>query len=153
MEAPDPSAAREQLGRLVGTWRGKETMHPSPWDPKGYVADGENINRESVGGFGVVTDYRQIRDGATVFEGHGMYVWDAKANEVVLHWFDNMGMGREEFRGGWVGDVLTLSSQGPMGIWRKTTDFSAEGKLHSTIEMGTSPDALTLLFEGDYARE
>jgi hypothetical protein len=35
---------------------------------------------------------------------------DQKTRNVVLYWFDSIGMGCEEFRGGWQGDTLTRSA-------------------------------------------
>ena len=149
---PDPKGARENLGRLIGTFRGTETMSPSEWAPDGFVADSETISREALGGFGVVTDYCQKKGGQTTYEGHGVYTWDGGAGEVVLHWFDSMGMGRDEFRGQWDGDVLQLRCENAMGHQRITWTFGPDGPLSSRMEMGTDEGSLKSMMEAQYSR-
>lgn len=152
MEAPRPTTAHHQLARLVGVWRGREIMHPSPWDERGGQAEGETRSRVALGGFAVISDYHQVRAGKVVFEGHGVYSIDAKTAEVVLHWFDGMGQGAEVFRGGWQGDRLTLTSHGAMGSVRLEYDFGRAGRLGSRMEMAPDGERWATLFECDYAR-
>ena len=88
-------------------------MHPSQWDPKGEVAIGRNRQHLSLGGFALITDYEQERDGAITFTGHGVYTYDPKGNGYTLHWFDCMGSPPEVFVGGFEGEVFTLAHGGP----------------------------------------
>lgn len=152
MDMPRPTADHDRLELLCGDWRGAETMHPSPWDPKGGTAEGHTHSRRALGGFAVLSDYEQLRGGTRTFEGHGVYTVDGATGEVVLHWFDAIGQGREEFRGRWNGDRLTLTSQGPQGHMRLGYDFSRPGVLASV--MATSPDGKvwSTLFDGSYRR-
>ncbi len=147
---PTPGPDHRRLHRLAGTWRGTETYPPSPWAAEGGSAQATTRFRVSTGGFAVVGDYEQTRDGLTTFEGHAVYTFDARAQQVVLSWWDSLDQGREEFRGSWQGDVLTLTSEGAMGLARLVYDYSSPGKLRSS--MHTSPDgkAWTLMFEGSY---
>ena len=149
---PDPAEARQQLGRFIGAFRGTETMSPSEWAPNGFVAESETINREALGGFGVVTDYCQKRGEQTTYEGHAVYTWNGGAGEVVLHWFDNMGMGRDEFRGQWDGDVLQLRCENAMGHHRITWTFGPDGPLSSRMEMGADAGSLKPMMEAQYSR-
>lgn len=153
MEMPKPSADHRRLEILAGTWTGKETMHPSPWDPNGGEAEGTTRGRVALEGFAVVVDYEQSRGGARTFEGHGVYTWDARAKEVVLHWFDSMGQGVEEFRGGWEGDRLQLTSRNAMGFARLSYDFSESGVIGSRMEMSQDGESWSSLFDGSYARK
>ncbi|MGE3171637.1 MAG: DUF1579 family protein [Planctomycetota bacterium] len=152
MDMPEPTAEHKRLEKLAGIWRGTETMHPSQWDPKGSTAEAESRCRVAVGGFHVVVDYEQKRDGVVCFEGHGVYCWDAEKGEVVLEWFDSIGTGREQFRGGWKGDVLTLQSHGPMGHMRLTYDHSKPGQLGSAMDMSPDGKAWSRMFDGVYRR-
>jgi len=95
----------------------------------------------------------QSRGGEPTFSGHGVYTWDAQAGEVVLHWFDCMGQGSEEFRGKWDGDRLVLGSRNPMGFARMTHDYSQAGTLTSRMEMSPDGEAWTPLFDGTYQRK
>ncbi len=152
MHMPKPSADHDRLERLCGDWRGTETMYPSPWDPKGGTAEGHTNSRRGLNGFAVLSDYEQLRGGVRTFEGHGVYTWDAAAGEVVLHWFDGMGQGREEFRGKWDGDHLVLTSRNLQGQVRMHSDFSRAGVLASAMEMSTDGKQWTKLFDGIYRR-
>ncbi|HEX9795108.1 MAG TPA: DUF1579 family protein [Planctomycetota bacterium] len=151
MEIPRPTRAHRQLERLVGDWRGQETMHPSQWDPAGGVAEGVSPARLAVSGFAVVVDYEQIRDGEVTFTGHGVYSIDEKTQEVVMHWFDCMSPGPEVFRGKFVGDELILVSKGPMGEFRSTNVYTGE-EMHNKMEMSQDGKQWTTLFEGVYRR-
>jgi Protein of unknown function (DUF1579) len=138
MDTPKPTADHKRLEKLAGIWIGTEKMHPSPWDPKGSEAQAITRSRVVVGGYAVAGDYEQ-RSGANItFEGHAVYTWDPKVNQVVLHWFDSMGGGVDVFRGGWNGDKLELQCQNVMGSWRMTTDLSKPGVM--TSHMGNSSD-------------
>ena len=153
MEMPKPTADHKQLEKLAGIWNGKETMHPSPWDPKGGEAEGTTLARLALDGFAVIADYEQSRGGKPTFSGHGVYTWDAAAGQVVLHWFDCMGQGSEEFRGSWDGDRLRLESRNPMGFARMTHDYSRAGTLTSRMEMSPDGETWTPLFDGRYQRK
>lgn len=152
MEMPKPSADHERLEKLAGTWKGTETMHPSPWDPAGGEALGITRARVALNGFAVIVDYEQSREGKSTFQGHGVYTWDPQAGEVVLHWFDCMGQGTEEFRGAWDGDRLQLESRNPMGFARMSYDFSRAGRLVSRMEMSQDGQGWAALFDGSYER-
>lgn len=153
MEMPKPTAEHRRLEKLAGIWQGTETMPPSQWDPKGGKADGTTRARVALGGFAVISDYEQMRDGKRTFEGHGVATWDAKANQVVMHWFDVMNQGVEEFRGTWKGEVLTLMSKSPMGHARLTYDFAKAGVLKSSMEMSQDGKTWAKMFDGSYSRK
>ena len=78
MNMPNPSPGHLLLEKLAGSWVGEEIMHPSQWDPKGGVAIGRNNHKLSLGGFALLADYEQERDGAITFTGHGVYTYDPK---------------------------------------------------------------------------
>ncbi len=153
MEMPKPTAEHKQLEKLAGIWNGKEKMHPSPWDPAGGEAQGTTRGRVALDGFAVIADYEQSRGGKPSFAGHGVYTWDASAKQVVMHWFDSMGQGAEEFRGTWKGDRLELQSKNPMGLARMSYDFSKPGALTSRMEMSQDGKSWTTFFDGTYQRK
>lgn len=152
MEMPRPGPDHERLHRLAGTWRGTEKMYPSTWDPKGGEAQGESQTRVALGGFALVTDYRQSRGGQCTFEGHGVYTIDAKSGEVVMHWFDCLNQGSEEFRGRFDGDRLTLTSRNPMGFARMSYDLSKPDVVTSRMAMSQDGQTWSDLFDGSYTR-
>jgi len=152
MDMPKPSSGHLLLKKLVGSWEGEETMHPSQWDAKGGLAIGRNKHTISLGGFALLSDYEQERDGAITFTGHGVYTYDPKADSYTLHWFDCMGSPPEVFVGGFDGDVLTLAHGGPGMHARMTYDLSIPGTMRGMMEMSPDGQAWKVLFEATYRR-
>ena len=152
MDMPKPAAGHLLLEKLAGSWEGEETIHPSQWDPKGGVAIGRNNHRLSLGGFALLADYEQERDGAVSFTGHGVYTYDPKEDRYSLHWFDCMGSPPELFVGGFDGDVLTLAHGGPGMHARMTSDFSTSGTMKAMMEMSPDGAEWKVLFEAVYKR-
>ena len=127
-------------------------MHPSQWDPKGGVAVGRNKHKLGLGGFALISDYEQKRDGAITFTGHGIYTYDPKEDRYSLHWFDCMGSPPEVFVGGFEGDVLTLAHGGPGMHALMTYDLSTHGIMKGTMEMSPNGTEWKVLFEAVYKR-
>jgi len=152
MNMPTPSDGHRLLEKLSGTWVGEETMHPSQWDPQGGTAIGRNRNRIILGGFALVSDYEQERDGAIGFTGHGVYTYSPEEDQVTLHWFDSMGSPPEVFKGGFWGNVLTLGHGGPGMHVRMTYDLSEIGIMKGTMEMSAEGEDWKRLFEAVYRK-
>jgi len=152
MSMPTPSEGHHLLERLAGEWEGQETMHPSQWDPKGGAAVGRNRNRLGLGGFALLSDYEQERDGAITFSGHGVYTYSPESGQYTLHWFDSIGSPPEVFVGGFDADVLTLAHGGPGMHVRMTSDFSTEGLMKGKMEMSRDGSEWQVLFEATYRR-
>lgn len=153
MEMPTPSSGHEKLKMLVGRWHGVETMHPSPWDPKGGSAVGRNNHRLALNGFALISDYEQERDGAITFRGHGVMTYDPGEARYVLHWFDSLGSPPEVFQGDFEGDVLTLAHGGPGMHARLIYDLTREGILGARMEMSPEGADWATFFECDYERQ
>ncbi len=151
MSMPEPTEHHEALKRLAGDWVGTERMYPSEWDPQGGEATGRNRMRMALGGFALITNYEQEREGEITFRGHGVTTYDQARGEYVLHWFDSIGSPPEVFRGNFDGDVLTVAHGGKMHV-RLTYDLSREGILGSKMEMSPDGAAWKTLFDCDYER-
>lgn len=152
MEMPKPSAGHRRFEMLAGTWEGRETMYPSDWDPQGGTAVGRTRSRLAVGGFALVTDYEQRRDGAVTFAGHGVYTFDPKKGIYTLYWVDSIGSPPEVFEGGFAGDVLTLGHGGPHGDVRLTWNLSDADRMVSKMEMSKDGKTWKALFDAEYQR-
>ncbi len=152
MDMPALQEGHRRLALLEGTWEGEETMHPSPWDPKGGVAFGRNENTFAVNGFSLLTDYAQIRDGATTFTGHGIFSYDAEQDLYSLYWVDSIGSPPELFTGRFDGDVLTLGHGGHMHV-RMTWDMTEPGRMDSKMEMSQDGVSWNTLFEAIYIKK
>jgi hypothetical protein len=151
MEMPKPGPAHKQLAKLAGNWVGEEKMHPSPWDPKGFVATGKVRNTLSLDGFCILQEYEQLRDGKTSFRGLGIFTWNElkKCNELA--WCDSMGGMIQVFAGKWEGDVLRASNEGPMGMTRCSFDVSGNG-YKFTMEGSQDGKQWATFMEGKYAK-
>ena len=152
MSMPTPSAGHQKLEMLGGSWVGNERMYPSQWDPKGGMAVGRTNSRIALGGFALISDYEQERDGTITFSGHGVYTYDTESELYSLFWFDSMGSPPEVFVGGFTGDVLTLSHAGPPMHVRLTWDLTEPGCLASQMEMSDDGVTWNKLFDAEYRR-
>lgn len=93
MEMPKVSEEMARLTELFrGTWRGEETLYPSPWDPAGGTGYGTWIVRPSVDGFCLLVDYDEERDGKIAYRGHGVHGWDSGEGCFFAYWFDSSGV-------------------------------------------------------------
>ena len=153
MEMPRPGDAHRRLGRLAGSWVGQETIHPTPFDPVGGQATGRMTARMALGGFCLISEYQQERDGVMNFEGHGVFGWDPRARCYTLHWFDSTGVEHgAPHMGEWAGDMLTLMHEtSHMGYSRQVYDLTDDGY---RFLLQISPDALewTTFLDGTYRR-
>jgi len=152
MYAPEPAAGHRLLARMEGVWEGEETMHPSEWDPAGGTAFGRNVHRVALGGFALVIDYEQIREGVVTFSGHGVYTYDPARDLVTLHWFDSLGSPPEVFTGRFENDVLTLGHGGPGMHARMTYDLTETGTMKGGMEMSKDGVNWRRLFDATYRR-
>jgi hypothetical protein len=152
MEMPQLSPGHKKFEDLAGEWKGNETMYPSHWDPKGGVAKGKTTSRVAVGGFALVSDYLQERDGVITFQGHGVYSYDPRSELYTLYWVDSIGSPPEVFTGKFEGNVLTLGHEGqPMRV-RLIYDLSKPGFMASSMEMSQNGVEWKKLFDAEYQR-
>jgi len=153
MFEPTPTDHHRKLQALVGEWTGDETMHPSPWDSKGGKATSRRTVRLDLGGFFLISDYVQLRDGRETYRGHGVYGWDARQGRYTMHWFDAMsGSPAAPALGTWEGNTLIFQHQHAMGHTRYTYVFECDGLY--TFRLENSPDGKTwtTFLDGTYRR-
>jgi hypothetical protein len=139
MEMPKPGDAHKKLSALVGEWAGDETLHPSPWDPTGGAAAARVTNRWIVDGFAVLQEYEQSRNGQVTFRGQGVFWYDPRRDEYVMHWWDSMGGTAGEYRGRFDGNRLTLGAPMPQGGHSRTSWLLTGPDAHDFV-MEVSPD-------------
>jgi uncharacterized protein YndB with AHSA1/START domain len=152
-DMPQPGDEHRRLEALAGDWTAEETLHPSPWDPKGGPAVGRIRARMDLDGFFLVTDYVQERGGRTSYRGHGVFGWDSGERCYTMHWFDSLGSGgTPPAKGRFEGNVLTFSHQHPMGHSRYVYTLEGEGRYSFRIENSQNGRAWSTFLEGKYAR-
>jgi hypothetical protein len=153
MEMPRPGEAHARLRKLVGRWQGRETLYPAPWDPTGGTATAVVDNRVVLDGFAVVQEYQQSRGSGPNFAGHAVLWWDPAAEQHVMTWFDAMSGTPTEYRGGFDGDVLTLTStQARGGVSRCTFDCRSRDRYAFILEVSADGHTWTPSMEGEYRR-
>jgi hypothetical protein len=156
MKMPLPSDAHRRLERLVGVWRGEETLHPSSFDPAGGTATATVKNVVAIDGFAVVQDYEQKRADGSTFRGHGIFRYDADGppgRQYVMHWFDSLGLPPSEFRGSFEGDVFTVGQALPHGQLRAVWDLSNAKRYTYRMEVSMDGVSWAPFMEGRYTRE
>jgi hypothetical protein len=129
------------LERIRGVWRSTETLHPSPWNPKGRKAEGALVARLAIGGSALVMEYR--RDG---YEGLGVML-----GGYELWWFDTLEPPGPA-RGRGVGDRLVLEREGPVGRARYTYAFERDGEFTFRIERSTDGKEWRSFLDARYVR-
>ena len=153
LEMPKPGAEHKKMEQLAGSWVGEETLHPSPWDPKGGKATGRVRARIELGGFHLITDYEQERGGAVNFRGHGVLSYDPRGRCYTMHWFDVMGFdpGPPAY-GTWEGETLQFQHSHHKGHSRYTYVFEKDGLYTLKIEMSPDGKSWMPFLTGNYTR-
>jgi hypothetical protein len=151
MNRPEPNQHHRRLQRLVGAWKGEETLQETPVTPGGK-ASGSFTFRSVLGDLFVVAEYEQIMHGKQLMQGMGVLGWDAKQNQYTLHWFDTFGSPPgSPGRGSWDGQVLRFEHGAPKPHGR--TSFELEdGGFVFRIEMSFEGKPFQTVIEGRYTK-
>jgi len=152
MEMPRPGPQHAALQAFTGIWQGTERMPPSQWVPEESSADGRVVNRPGPGGFSVIQDYVQSSGGAVRFEGHGIFTWDAAANEYCFYWMDSIGGPMEQFRGNVQGKTWTFVSTHPQGQMRSIWTFEAPERYRHEMATSTDGENWAVMMTGEYRK-
>lgn len=114
---PEFNDAHQRLAKLAGSWSGVETFP---------AKDGEEARSTitaamELGGFFLILDYTQTRDGRESFRGHGVCGWDPAKGRYLLHWFDTTDfLPAAPALGDWEGgEQLTFHAKSPDGRHRR----------------------------------
>lgn len=153
MDMPKPSAQHKKYQALVGIWSGDETLHPMPWDPSTTKVTSKSVNRLDLGGFFLLIDHEQTRDGKISYRGHGVYGFDPAQQKYTMHWFDVMGCDPgPPALGTWEGDALCFQHSHQKGHGRYTYKFPREGVYSLLIEMSQDGTNWSPFLSGTYTR-
>jgi hypothetical protein len=152
MDMPTVTDAHKMLAKLVGNWVGSEMIQPGPMGPGG-PAEGEVTNTLAIGGFAVVQQYTQRKNGEVAFTGHGVFAFSPADNCYTMHWWDSFGFPPSTFRGTFDGDVLTLTASEQGQHTRASWNLSSPDR--NVFRMEVSPDGSTWypFIDGTYTRK
>lgn len=155
MAMPEPNEHHRKLHRLAGTWFGEETLSPSPWGPGG-LAMGRYKCRVDIGGFFVIQDYVEEREGRVVYQGHGIFGWDDANKRYTWFWVDSLGqVPTAPSRGTWNGDTLVFEHE-PVGSERGRYTFAFKDEDSYDFKVENSQDGgqtWRLFLEATYQRQ
>ena len=151
MEMPTAGPDHERLAVFAGRWEGEETVWPTPFG-EGGPARGRFDNRMALGGFFLITNYEETKDGVVAYRGHGVYGYERKGAVYTMHWFDSMGGGYQHpARGTWEGDSLVFRNETPQGHARYV--HAVDGDTYSfRLEISESGEIWNPMVEGTYQR-
>lgn len=153
MEILKPTEEHRQLARLAGNWIGEEVMHPSPWDPKGGKAAGRMKARMDLGGFYLISDYEQERNGAVGFRGHGVIGWDPRGRCYTMHWFDSSGIEHgAPALGTWEDDKLVLQHEMTQFGYSRYVYEVGDGEYRLLLQNSRDGKQWATFLEGAYRR-
>lgn len=131
-----PTEAHKKLEKLAGDWTGDEKVYPSRYGSGGTFV-GRYRHELDLGGFFVLQDYVEERDGQPVFHGHGVLGYDDKKKLYSWHWFDATGFVQSApSYGRFEGDKLSFEGRNDEGKLTNRSEFRFLG-----------PDAFTLRLE------
>ena len=153
MPMPSPSAGDNELECMVGTWRGKEIIHPSPIAPTGGTVDGVAQNVRALDGFALVQDYTQSHGDHVTFRGHGVFRFDSASGIHHLHWFDSMGQGPTLWTGCMKSGRMTMEHIGPPMSMRAAWDFTRDGHLTYHMDIAFAGQPWTRFIDCEYRRD
>jgi len=99
--------------------------------------------RMALGGFHLILDWEQSRDGTVSFSGHGVLGWDERGTCYTMHWFDSMGVEHgAPHLGTWEGPA----DGGTLTLTHETTHLGQSHQVYAVagdelrFELLTSPD-------------
>jgi hypothetical protein len=130
---PEVTDDHRKVHRFAGTWRSEETMLDSPW-AKGGPAQGLVKALVVLGGFFVMSDYEQTREGSVSFNSHSLMTFDQPEASVKLFGFDSLGfVPAAPAIGQWQEDRLTLMRVSPRGQARHDYQFENDNTYQLTL--------------------
>lgn len=138
------------LHRLAGAWSGPEHGVDTPPD---MVSLGHGHYRIALDGGALIQDYRQERNGQTVFRAHGVFVVEPGSDQVLWWWFDSLGYPATPARGRWCGDSLHFDRVTPRGESRYR--YELDGERHRFVIEHRFPGETDFaeFMRGDYTRQ
>lgn len=155
MTAAKATEKHKKLERLAGTFVGRETVFPCPFDEQGGAATSKVESRMTPDGLYLMKQYVRERDGEVLYRGHGTYCWDEAKNCYVVYWFDNFGALNPlpPAEGTWKGNVLSFLHRGRSGQTRLTYNFEAGSDYRFKIEISADGKHWSAMMEGRYSRK
>ena len=150
--APQVCEEHRRLAAFAGEWVGEEVIGPSRYFEPG-PATGFVTARMSLNGFYLIKDYRQERDGKTIFEGHGLITFDREDGRYKMFWHDSVGFVPESPAvGHWKGDALVLKRATLRGSARQTFRLDGPDAYSHVLQFSPDDEGWSDLLTATYRR-
>ncbi|WP_448954089.1 DUF1579 family protein [Labrys neptuniae] len=138
------------LRRLIGRWRGRETMHETPWAAAGAAQSAVEAAWDLGGAF-IFQSYRQMRDGAPAFEARSVFGFDQSAGHALMYLFDTMGfMPMAPAVGVVEGEELVFTRHSLRGRGQHRYAFADDGSYRLTIAFAPPDGSFGTVMAGHY---
>ena len=148
----EPTESHRRLERLAGDWRGEETHHPFPGFPETVFAGARVRARFALNGLFLLRDYETRRDGELLYQGHGLYGWDARRQRYTIYWFDTAGTDPvAPALGEWSDETLVFEYHRGEQPMRLVYRFLDEDRYTFAVE-ADAPDGWKPILSGQYQR-
>ncbi len=150
--APQLCEEHRRLAAFAGAWEGDEIVGPSryfePGPARGFISA-----RVALNGFSLIQDYRQERDGRTIFEGHGLITYDREDGRYKMFWHDSVGFVPESPAvGHWKGDALVLRRATLRGSARQSFTFDGPDTYSHRLQFSPDDEGWSDLLTATYRR-
>ena len=150
--APQLGAEHRRLAAFAGDWEGEELVGPSRWFAPG-PARGFVSARIGLGGFYLIQEYRQEREGRTCFTGHALITFDGEDGRYKMFWHDSVGFVPESpATGQWGEDGLSLRRASLRGSTRHLYGFTDPETYSLTIRFSPDDEGWSDLLTATYRR-
>ncbi len=107
-----------------------------------------------LGGFFLISEYREENTAYDHFRGHGIYGWDEHRGCFTMYWFDSHGGGGPPMPvdGQWIDEQLVFVRRSSTGFTRYTHRLESRDWYRFSIEKSTDGKSWRPHMEGRYTR-
>lgn len=113
---------------FMGTWRGVDQIHKTPFHPRALTADVHATYRMGAAGILVLVDSKSYSGESMIYAYHGVY--QQIDGMFEMHSFDGGGP-PDVFEGGFINGVLVVDKEDDEGRWRYVQEVLPSGELRS----------------------
>jgi len=153
IDLPSPAESHRQLEAFVGSWQGDEHRYAKP-DQGPEKTRGHLECRMDLGGFFLISQYREDDSAYDHFCGHGIYGWDEAQGCFTMYWFDSHGGGGPPtpVPGHWRDERLVFVRKTGTGFTRYIHRLESRDRYRVVIEKSSDGTTWQPHMDGLYTR-
>ncbi len=152
IDLPSPAESHRQLEAFVGSWHGEERRYSDRGDPE--MRRGSLEMRMDLGGFFLISEYREDNPSYQHFRGHGIYGWDEGRGCFTMYWFDSRGGGgpANPVEGRYANEQLVFMRRSAKGFTRYIHRLASRDRYRFVIEKSEDGKTWRPHMECEYTR-